>query len=228
VELAQQQGVDTWLQGGIDPSDWDRQQALATKHPGVWPCFGLHPWWVASHSLQEVRAALDELAHRLPEAVALGETGLDFSSKHAHAKMPQLWAFQFQLQLAKRLLKPLVLHVVHAHGPALEILEKEAPFPAGGLVHGFSGDGSIAKRYLAKGFLLSVGGSLLRPGFTQLKKALSTIPPQSVVVETDAPDGVAAPGGLVEVARAVAHLQGRTAEEVLETSSRNLRTWLKT
>ncbi len=220
-------GVNAWLQGGIEPAEWERQIELSRKYPGILPVFGLHPWWVSGKSSRELAQGLELVEKMVPQAFALGETGLDFSPKHNKSQKNQILAFESQLRLAKHLNKPVVLHLVRSHHLALPILRKIGPFPAGAIVHGFSSSAEIAHDYWEMGFLISVGAQLLRPTGASLKRAVLHIPPQNLVIETDAPDGLAEPSGLVSIAQALGALLGKEPGEVLEQSSRNLKTLLK-
>lgn len=238
LQRSEAAGVTTWIQGGIDPSDWQRQRELAAAYPGrIWTSFGLHPWWVARASEAQCADALSQLKKQLPEADGLGETGLDFSPKHDSpvSNTRQLQYFEMQLELAKQLEKPLVLHIVHAHEAALDLLEESGPFTASGLVHAFSAPPEIAERYLALGLLLSVGGAATKPGHKGLKFALPHIPPGQLVVETDSPDlspeGVAPgenePAQLLPIARAIGLIREEAAEALLNRSAENLRRLFK-
>jgi TatD DNase family protein len=217
-------GVTGWVQGGVDPQDWNRQRALRGRvGEGVVLAFGLHPWWVARATPEQVAASLVLLENELPEAAALGETGLDAYPIHGGNLPLQTTAFEAQLLLALKYDKPLVLHVVQAHAKCLELLKKHGPFARGGLVHAFGGSLEIARNYLALGLTLSVGNGVSKPGYKALKAALPHLPPDRLVVETDCPDGAADPSGLLAVAEAVGKLQNRRAEDVLDTSTAALK-----
>lgn len=237
-------GVGRWLQGGVDPQDWKRQRELVARHPEeIWPSFGLHPWWVRelSRSDSDIKAGLAELEAAIlrGEARALGETGLDFSGDPAlwegAAKTRQVAAFEAQLRLGRAHRLPIVLHVVRAHGVALAILEAGGRLAAGGLVHSFSGSFESARRYIELGLLISVGASVVRrKGFETLKRAVVRIPPDALVLESDAPDQPPEgwtertgspwnePASLREVAEAVGKLRGEPPEAVLDRSARNI------
>jgi len=225
---SQTAGVTRWIQGGVEPSDWNRQEQLVLRFPGqVIPCFGLHPWWIAQHSQADIQAGLEQLKERAKNAVGIGELGLDFYSKGDQAK--QLYAFENQLQLAYQINKPIVLHIVKAHEPALAVLRQIGIPKAGGLVHSFSAGPEIARRYLELGLTLSVSGVVARKGFESLKRSVVKIPPQSLVVETDSPDQTPEPlkkdnepANLVRIAEAIANLRGESATKILEKSTENL------
>jgi TatD DNase family protein len=237
LEEARHVGIAGWVQGGVDPEDWKRQRALRARlGPSIVLAFGLHPWWVAKHTEAELDRGLLLLEAELTQASALGELGLDLFPRHCPPEtLPlQKKAFERQLALAKDTGKPLVLHIVKAHGPALEILKAYGPFPAGGLIHAFGGSAEVAKGYLALGFHLSLGGSVTREGFQNLKKAVGSLPLDRLLLETDAPDqtpdlpglsreALNEPRFLLGIAEAVARLRGLEKEELLDRSTENLK-----
>jgi TatD DNase family protein len=233
---ARDRGVTRFIQGGVGPEDWARQRELSQRFPGqILPVFGLHPWWVAEHGDGELEPALTELAQALPGAIALGELGLDYGRRGpTDTHLRQERAFRLQLRLARRTAKPLVLHIVRAHGPAIEILQSEGIPPSGGIVHSYSGSAEQAKTYLSLGLGLSVGGPLLRrtadgKPFEKLQRAVVSIPEDRLLIETDSPDqpppsrqgGLNEPVTLWEVAAEIARLRGGSAEEWLDRSRDN-------
>jgi TatD DNase family protein len=234
-------GIGAWVQGGVDPADWDRQLEIRKQNPGqIYTSFGLHPWWVAKAPRVEFDGSLAQLAVRLKDADGLGELGLDYSPKlevlGASNHDWQKEAFERQLELLSVTPKPLVLHIVRAHEDALKILMNRAasgPFERGGLVHSFSGPREIAQKYLDLGFSLSISGGIARKGFETLKRAVSYIPLDRLLVETDSPDQpldgaseLNEPTSLIKIARAIADLRtkvgGESAERILEQSARNI------
>ena len=226
---SRQQNVGVWIQGGVHPQDWERQLQLSqTLDPGIIPCFGIHPEWVAQHSLEEVQEAFTLLRVRLPQAAALGELGLDFRESHVPQEKLQLWALEQQLQLAQEVKKPLVIHCVRAHGKMLELLKKYAPLPCGGLIHSFSGSLEVAHEYIKLGLLISVSGAVLKDRSEKLKRVIKALPVEHLVVETDSPDqaidsGLNEPANLIRIAQAVSHLKGIEFEPLLTQSAERLK-----
>lgn len=232
LERAAAVGVREFVQGGVDPDDWQRQLRLAARVPGLHPCFGLHPWWAAEASDEQASAGLQALAEALASAVALGETGLDYLPRFVPESYPrQESLFRAQLALAREREVPLVLHVVRAHERVLELLRSDGVSPRGGLVHAFSASREVAERYLALGFTISVGGRLVGSNSKKLRRAVAALPPERLVLESDAPDlspprlrgQLNEPATVVEVAAAVAEITCRPAEAVLRQSATNVR-----
>jgi len=230
-------GVGEWIQGGVGPEDWESQKKIAKLRPGkIHLSYGLHPWWVANHNEGEVITALKKLEAELGKAQCLGELGLDFLPRFKLKAQLQKEVFRAQLILNQNFKKPLILHVVQAHSDALAILKDFRHQP--GLVHAFSEGKEVLKQYLDLGFLISVGGAVTRRGYEKLKKSLSFIPLDRLVIETDAPDQTPEVAGfskesrnepctLVSLAEVISQLRkDTTPRALLESSSRNLRALL--
>jgi TatD DNase family protein len=225
------QGIKGWVQGGVDPEDWVRQEDLKQRFPGeILTSFGLHPWWVARVSREEFEAGFSKLAHALPGADALGEIGLDYGPKLEKSSYEnQHHAFRRQLGLLQITAKPLVLHIVRAHSDATSTLREFGPFAREGIVHSFSGTRENARKYLDLGLSLSISGGITRKGFESLKKAVRYIPLDRLLVETDSPDQplegqtLNEPTSLIEIAKVIAELrENESAENVLRTSATNV------
>lgn len=232
IARAQGRGIGQFLQGGVGPEDWQLQKKLQQKHPGVQLCFGLHPYWVADHSDDECELALDQLSREINQAKALGETGLDFRPhimKDSQAR--QISVFEDQLELAKISHKPLVLHVVQAFDMVIRILELRGLGDAGGFLHSFNGSAVEAKAYLEMGLLLSFGGPVCRMDNVRLHQSVQATPLEKILIESDSPDQPPPrfqgqsnePESIWDVAEMIGKLKGKTAQEILDISSQNLR-----
>ncbi len=231
IDLAFGAGCQFLLQAGVDPNDWQRQEALQRKYPGkIGMCFGLHPYFVAAKGDGECEQALDLLAKSIGRAQALGEAGLDFRPHIlGDSRERQLSFFEQQLELAQVVQKPVVLHLVQAHEEALQIIDHFGLPKKKGLVHSFNGSLPQAKEYLARGLVLSVGGPLLRPDNLRLKQAVRDIPLDRLLLESDTPDqpppglrqGMNDPRSVVWIAEEVAWLKRCSVGEVLDNCRQN-------
>jgi TatD DNase family protein len=241
LQRSESQGIGMWIQGGVDSADWERQKSLKKKFPKkILTSFGLHPWWVARASESEFLSSLKVLEKELPGADALGEIGLDYGPKIEPKSADgakafrefQKKAFRDQLELLKIIKKPLVLHIVRAHEDAALILKEYGPFAQEGIVHSFSGNRESARKYLDLGLSLSLSGGITRKGFESLKRAVTYIPIDRLLVETDSPDQAIGdqvseektlnePSALIEIANAVASFRKTTRDEILRESARN-------
>lgn len=182
----QANGLSHLILGGVDPVEWQRQLSMTRLDPKfITPVIGIHPWTVRDRTSDELEAMFEELETLAPQAVAIGETGLDFHSTADAAvqRMKQPHWCERQLDLAYRLEKPVVLHVVKAHDGMHKLLKHYRGKP--GIVHGWHGNPQDGQKYIDRAFVLSIGPrsiGRLKP------KDLSWIPRENFVLESDAPD----------------------------------------
>jgi len=229
ITRARAAGISGFFMGGVDPDDWRRQTRLVSQ--GGYLSFGLHPWFVIENDEPSCRAAMTILEQRLPEAAALGELGLDRGPRATRESWDrQVKMFERQLQIARAQRKPLVLHVVRAHGHALEML-RGIDHTWAGLVHGFTGAPEVADQYLDLGLAISVGGAVTNPAAKKLRRALPGIPADRLLVESDAPDGSPSgygrdlnePESIRTVAETIASLTARSPDEIMAASTASLK-----
>jgi TatD DNase family protein len=232
LENAFAKKVTFFLQGGVNPTEWEKQKELKKLHPQNFGLsFGLHPYFVAANDDEACEEALDLLAKELPTAMAVGETGLDFRPHIMKDSMVrQIDMFENQIELAKAFRKPLILHIVQAHDKALQVLDVWGVPPEKGLVHAFTGSFDTAKKYIDRGFLISVGGAITFEKNKKLIDCVQKIPLESLLIESDCPDQ--APDGWVGmnestsiwiVAEKIAQLRNLSVLDVLEISTSNFK-----
>jgi TatD DNase family protein len=203
--------------------------------------YGLHPRWVAASAPEEVAAGLRALSGACEgvggcvgwaKPVALGEIGLD-RSRHVPGESVdgQVGAFREQLALARALELPVVLHVVRAHGLALEWLRRDGLPRGGGVMHSYSGAAEMVPDFAALGLMFSFSGAVTSPAARKLRRAAVVVPEHLLMIETDAPDLTPAsrwparnePAFLGEVCGEVARLRGQRVEEVAARTAQNAR-----
>jgi len=151
---------------------------------------------IALHPNEVPRLAADG---RLPEAYAevercathdrirvIGETGLDYFRTGAEGIPVQQDGFRWHIDLAKRLGKALQIHDRDAHADVLRILEEEGA-PEHTVLHCFSGDLTMARECAERGYYLSFAGTVTFKNARDLRDALTAVPLDRLLVETDAP-----------------------------------------
>ena len=234
---AQKLGVNFFMQGGIGPEEWAQQLELSQQYPEqIGLCFGLHPYWVIERDQEACEQGLDQLARALPQAMALGEMGLDFRPHiMKESRELQIDIFESQIELAEMAQKPMVLHLVQSHDIAWRVFDYFGVPSRKGLVHSFNGTWGQAEEYLKRGLFLSVGGPVARAQNNKLKEAVKRIPLEFLLLETDSPDqppdrykGQMNPlASLWEVAKTVGELRELDALEVLKISKSNFQRLMK-
>jgi TatD DNase family protein len=156
--------------------------ALARSHRGVWASAGIHPH-EAGEAPRDARTRLLELAS-LPEVVALGETGLDYH--HDHAPRPvQRRLFELHLELGAETGLPVVVHARDADADMAAAL-RAAPTEVRAVLHCFTGGALAFEEAMSRGWHVSFAGIASFRSFA-VAGLLREVPPDRLLVETDAP-----------------------------------------
>jgi TatD DNase family protein len=214
VARAREAGVERMLiVGGVDEHGGHQRALRVAGALGFPVSAGVHP--------HEARLATDtvydELAGLAREGriVAIGEIGLDFHYDHSPRDV-QRDVFRRQIRLARDVGLPVIVHTREADEETAAILEEEGAAETGGVIHCFTGGHELARRALALGFLISFSGIVAFPRAEVIQEVARAVPPDRLLVETDAPFLAPPPhrgkrnepAFVVEVARKVASLRG--------------------
>jgi TatD DNase family protein len=202
-----------------EAADWDAR---------VYAAVALHPTR-ANALTEEAKTVIERLAEH-PRVVAIGETGMDmyWPGKLEGCAEPaaQRDAFAWHIDLAKRTGKPLMIHNRDADTEVLDVLSAEGA-PGTVIFHCFSSDAAMARVCVANGWLLSLAGTVSFKNAHGLREAAALIPPEQLLVETDAPfltphpyrGAPNEPYCLPYTVRVLAEVVGRPAEEVAQAST---------
>ena len=217
----------------LGPEDFVARRALFDKHPEVFFLLGIHPCDgrnCTPESLAAVRAAFATE----PRLRAVGEIGLDFHWQDCPREL-QFKAFTEQLDLARELDVPVVIHCREAEDECLMTLEARgfAGYPL--LWHCFGGGPALARRILDNGWHISVPGPATYPANAELRQAAATIPADRLLLETDSPylspipwrGKRNEPALTVFTARTVAEARGVAPEELWLACGENARRFFK-
>lgn len=169
----------------LEPAAFAEQKRLFDEHPEVFFVLGIHPCEGQTCD----RAALDIMRQAFaddPRLRAVGEIGLDFHWDDCPKEL-QYQAFQQQLDLARELGKPVVIHCREAENETLSLLEAQgfAHYPL--LWHCFGGAPALARRIIRNGWHISIPGPVSYPANAALREAVAVIPDDRLLLETDCP-----------------------------------------
>jgi TatD DNase family protein len=189
IRRARAVGVTRLVQVGCDLDGIEFTMEAIERHPELVGGIALHPNEVprlaaagtleAAYALVERHAAHDRVR-------VIGETGLDYFRTGPEGVPVQQDGFRWHIDLAKRLGKALQIHDRDAHDDVLRILEEEGA-PEHTVLHCFSGDLAMARECVERGYYLSFAGTVTFKNARDLRDALTAIPLERVLVETDAP-----------------------------------------
>jgi len=226
IERAVTAGVKKIMTIGTDLPSSAAALDLARQHPALSCSVGIHPHSaVALH--EDVYGQIAALAGN-KEVRAIGEIGLDYAGGHV-PKDAQITLFRRQLELAKSLELPVIIHDREAHDDVMDILREFTPFSAGGVIHCFSGDHLLAQEVIALGFYISVTGVVTFKKAQMLQDAVKSIPLESLLIETDGPFLTPTPyrgkrnepAYVLYTAQKIAELKGISLEDLLRQVTTN-------
>lgn len=183
IERARDAGVEIMMAIGTGngPPDLEAGIRLAERYPFIYATAGVHP--------HDAAKATDETWQRLravaahPKVLAIGEIGLDYHYDFSPRDV-QTEAFLTQLEIAREVEKPIVIHTREAWEATIRILRS---WSGGGILHCFTGDEQQARQGLDLGFHLAFGGVLTFPKAEDVRRAARFTPADRLLVETDCP-----------------------------------------
>ncbi len=224
LERAIEAGITAMVNVGFDLQSSLETAELAAKHPFLYGVVGVHP-----HDAKTWEAGLEREFSRLldrPRIIGVGEIGLDFF-RDLSPREQQRDVFKRLLSLARERDKPVVIHCRDAFEEVMGILEAEGERYRG-IFHAFSGDIHMARRVLALGFHLGIGGVVTFRN-SRLRETVAGLPGEAVVLETDCPYLAPVPfrgkrnepAYLIYIIEAIAAAQEVCNEDVIRTTDVN-------
>lgn len=230
LRRAREAGVEACVTIGTGVEDASRTRGLARAHPGfVHATAGLDPFsaHAAGDGFDEALAALETLFAE-GGFVALGEIGLDYHYD-LDPRPVQAARFERQLDLARRLALPVVIHVRDAHDDMAAILGAHPEVR--GVIHSFTGGPREAGRYLDLGWHLAFNGVVTFRSAAEVRESARLTPEDRLLVETDAPylapvphrGGRCEPAHVASTLAALAALRGDAPGTLGAATARNAR-----
>ena len=218
------QGISKIIIPAIQSKTWSKVLDLCKSEKGLYPALGLHPVFINQHQADDLNKLEQLLETTSP--VAIGEIGLDFYIKELDQQQ-QIDLFEAQLHIAKNHNLPVILHVRKAHDHVLQLLKKIKV--KGGFSHAFNGSLQQAEQYIDLGFKLGFGGTLTYENSTKIHNLAKTLPLESIVLETDAPDMVVeshrgkrnSPEYIMECLTALAKIRNQDIDVIAKQTSQN-------
>ncbi|MBD2259820.1 TatD family hydrolase [Pseudanabaena sp. FACHB-2040] len=179
-------GVAHLVHSCVEPDEFPAIRAIADRFPEVSFAVGLHPLDMDKWSA-ELPKRIASLAQSDPRVVAIGEIGLDFYK--SSDQETQKAAFQTQLEIARFLGLPVIIHCRDAAVPMAELLGLfwQQQGPVKGVMHCWSGTPEETQLFLDLGFYISFSGIVTFKNAHQVKAAAAMVPCDRILVETDCP-----------------------------------------
>ncbi|EGL81849.1 hydrolase, TatD family [Caldalkalibacillus thermarum TA2.A1] len=227
IERARAEGVSLIVNVGFNHETITATIRLAEAYDFIYAAVGWHPHDAKTCDDDALRR-IEHLARTHPKVVAVGEMGLDYYWDHSPREV-QAEVFRKQIDLAKRLKKPIIIHNREADRDVLSILKEEGADEVGGVMHCFGGDKEMARQCLELNFYISFGGPLTFKNAKLPKEVVQYVPLDRLLIETDCPYLAPhplrgkrnEPAYVRYVAETMAELRGLSLEEIAHMTMEN-------
>lgn len=216
---AAQGGVGWIVIPAVARDNFDTVAQLARRVPNAAYALGIHPIFVPQAQEDDLRLLRDAVGAAMsdPRFVGIGEIGLDFfipELKAGPLREKQEYFYSEQLKIARDFDLPVLLHVRRSVDIILKYLRRIAV--PGGFAHAYNGSFQQAGEFIRLGFKMGFGGAMTYTRALQLRRLAAQLPPEAIVLETDAPDiapvwvhpGRNSPEELPRIGEALASLRG--------------------
>ena len=223
-----ERGVGTVVNVGASMEGSRRSVSLSEQYEFVYSAVGVHPDEVGELREEDMEWMREQL--QKPKVVAVGEIGLDYYWDKEGHDLQKKW-FLRQLELAKELKKPVIIHSREAAADTMELLKANYHGEMPMVMHCYSYSPEMAREYRKMGLCLGIGGVLTFKNAKKLKETVMESPMECLLLETDCPYLAPVPnrgkrndsGMLKYVVQELAALKGITPEEVIRITEENAR-----
>ncbi|GAB2570280.1 TatD family hydrolase [Dyella jejuensis] len=224
IERARAAGVAWQVIPGTCAASWPHIRALCQPGSGLFPAYGMHPLFMDRHHQDDISTLSHWLKTHRP--LAVGEIGLDFY-EGSHDPEGQRTYFKQQLKLAREFDLPVIVHARAAMDEVTSILRRTGNLR--GVVHSFSGSQQQAEQLWKIGFHLGIGGPVTYQRAQRLRRIVTSMPIEHLLLESDAPDQPGAshrgernePAHIRDVLHCIATLRGEDADAIASATTTN-------
>ena len=226
IKSFKKSGIDLIINPGADISSSIKAVSLSEEYENIYAAVGVHP-----HSAKEMDESSINILKSFTDrdkVIAIGEIGLDFYYDNSPRDI-QRQRFREQLNLAKEVDLPVIIHTRDAAQETFEILKEAQDGKLEGVLHCYSGSVEMALEYIKLGFYISLAGPVTFKNARVSKEVAKAVPLEKLLIETDAPYLTPEPhrGKRNEplfvryVAGTIAELRGISFDEVAKQTSEN-------
>jgi len=232
IKRALDSGVRLMLNVGTgepESGSFERVVELAEKYDCIFASVGIHP-----HDAKTFNDSAEErlrgLVEKSKKVIAWGEIGLDFYYNHSPRDV-EVAVFRRQLQIARELNLPVIIHSRDSNDETVSILREECSRDdfAGGIMHCFSGSPEMARQCMEIGFLISFSGNVTFKKAENIRESARVVPFDKLLVETDCPYLTPVPfrgkrnepARVVDTAKYLAELYGTDFETIAKVTTEN-------
>ena len=227
--LSPEGALDYIINVGASLEGCKKSLEFAYRYERVYAAVGIHPEEVDSLTRQDIDWIVKQASDN-KKIVAIGEIGLDYHYPEPEKEVQKNW-FRQQLQAAREVKKPVIIHSREACADTLECMKRERADETGGVIHCYSYTKEAAEQFLDMGFFIGVGGVVTFKNARKLVETVEAVPLSRILLETDSPYMAPEPHrgtrndsrNIAFVAEKIAQIKGVSAQEVIDTANENAR-----
>lgn len=206
---------------------------MLPKYPFMYGALGIHPSEIREVTEDDLKWIKDETLAN-DRIVAIGEIGLDYYWDKDN-KEDQKAFFIRQMDMAKELKKPIIVHSRDAALDTYEVMKSNNASECGGVIHCFSYSVEEAKKYLDMGFYIGLGGVVTFKNAVKAKEVAQYVPMDRLLLETDCPYMAPVPYRgkrnsslyIPEIVKVISEIKGTNYDEIIEKTNQNAREMYK-
>lgn len=199
---------------------------LATKYPFIYAAAGVHPSETAELNVDNLEWLRQQCGNE--RVVAVGEIGLDYYWDEPDHEIQKYW-FEKQLELAKEVNKPIIIHSRDAAKDTIDIMLSDHAKGLTGVIHCYSYSHEMATEYVKMGYYIGVGGVVTFKNGKKLREVVEKVPIEKILLETDSPYLSPEPNrgkrnsslNIPYIAQEIAKIKDMTYEEVVSVTNKN-------
>lgn len=227
-----QNGISYILEVSASIESLDTSIELSQKYDFIYAALGVHPSDI--DKMDESIIDKIRVLSKNGKVVAIGEIGLDYYWDDSTRDLQKQW-FERQIELAKELCLPIIIHDRDAHEDVINIIKKTDAKQVGGIFHCFSGSSQMAMDMIKYNFYISIGGTVTFKNAKKVVEVVKEVSLDKLLIETDCPYLAPEPfrgkrnnsGHLVHIIQKIAEIKGISEAEVAETTLMNAKKLFK-
>lgn len=229
IQGVHKDGVDTIVNVGASVDTSIASIDLANRYDYVYASVGVHPSEIMDLNDGYIDVLESLIQENRSKVVAVGEIGLDYYYDDAPPAKLQRKFFVEQIDLARRMELPVIIHDRDAHKDTLDVIMEEDVGDIGGIVHCFSGSVEMADCVIKQGLYIAIGGVVTFKNAKKLVEVVKMIPEDRLLIETDLPYLAPEPfrgsrnvsSNLKYVVDKIASIRGETPEHIARITTDN-------
>lgn len=226
ISNARNFGVEKIIIPSVNRASFEKVIQISNTYENVYCALGIHPTEIQNAEEEDFDEIIELSSDK--KVVAIGECGLDYYWDKSYVE-EQKRAFLKQIEIAKALKKPLIVHDREAHKDTFDLLKDVSEIPV--IMHCFSGSFEFAKECIKKGFYIALGGVVTFKNAKKVHEIAKNIPLENLLLETDSPYLTPEPyrGKRNEpayvkfVAEKIAEIRETSFDEIAEATTNNAR-----